>query len=171
MFVSIGLCFPLSLQAQGQMETRFMSCAQIKSDLERLTCFDKLAEELSAEKTVYVKPPQQFLDSQLRVDPEKSDFDLTIDQFVQLIRSAKMEDGQPVVVNGWSVHPRGYTLSIQMNSSVQLVFVFEPRKNNKVSVLQPVLIKGIETDPEVFVMTMAARTMGLPQDALQLQNQ
>jgi hypothetical protein len=168
LFVSIGVLITASFQALGQVEPRLMKCVQIQADSERLRCYDALANEIaeagaipgqSQEVMSYIEPPQEFLDSQLRVNPAKSDFDLTINQFLRLIKSAKMENGQPVVINGWSLQEQGYVLNIKMKAPIHLKFVFDPDKNTEYSVLQPVLMKGVKIDPALFVMNMAARTM------------
>ena len=157
--VIAGVMLIISFHAAAGIEPRLIHCLQIKTDRERLSCYDNLAKELTVSEDHYIQPPQEFLDSQLRVTPEESDFDLTIDQFIQLVKSAKLENGQPVVINGWTTQDQGYVLSIQMKSTIQLLFVFDPDKNREFSVLQPVEVKGIKMDPTLFVMNMAARTM------------
>lgn len=162
-----GFLLAASVQAHAQTEPSLLSCSKIESDSERLSCYDRLVNEIygtgkahtdSHAKVLYIQPPQEFLASELRVDPAKSDFDLTIQQFIELIKSAKLENGQPVVIDGWSMQDQGFVLNIQMKSPVQLLFEFGPQ-HNEYSVLQPVSVKGAKVDAALFVMNMAARTM------------
>jgi len=157
-----------SFPVPAQIDPRMIICSKISSDDDRLSCYDRLVQELSAsdessakteKKIIYIQPPQEFLDSQLRVNPQKSDFDLTINQFIELVKSAKLENGKPVVIKGWSTRGKDYVLHIQMKTPIQVQFVFDPELHSEYSVLQPVLVKGIKMDPALFVMNMAARTM------------
>ena len=172
LIVSVGVLLMASFQAMGEIEPLFKICAKIQDDSERLSCYDRLVKVISEadeavakagdkgeEKVANVQPTQEFLDSELRVDPTKSDFDLSVNQFLQIIKSAKLENGQPVTIDGWSLQEHGYVLTIKMKSPIQIKFVFEPTKNSEFSLLQPVLMKGVKIDPALFVMNMAARTM------------
>lgn len=157
-----------TFQVSAQVETQIISCSKIKSEDLRLSCYDHVAKQIaegevkglnSNDKPVFIQPSQEFLRSQLRTSPDNSDFDLTINQFLSLIKSAKLESGQSVVITGWTSSSDGYVLNIRMKSPLQLIFLFDPEKHSEFSVLQPVRIKGVKVDPALFVMNMAARTM------------
>jgi hypothetical protein len=150
----------LSPQAIGQIETRLIECARLQSAVERLDCYDELANSLQSTSDgadmLYVQPPQEFLAAQLRVAPENSDFDLTVNKFLLLIQNATMDNGRPILIKGWRMEKTGYSLQLKMKSPVSLMFSYEPGGNSKITVLQPVHRQGVVVDPELFVMNIAA---------------
>ena len=148
-----GLCIASDLPEE--MKT----CANEQSNSKRLSCYDALAQKHKLVNTLnFVVPSEEFLSSKLTVTPWRSEYKLTIQQFVNLIKSAVMEDGKKIAVHGWTRQGHDYVLNITMREPLRLRFLpFETATPEiPLSLFRKLVIDGETTDPELFVTTIAS---------------
>jgi len=154
---AVNLLLP-SLLLAG-LSDQIMQCATLKQDSKRLQCYDNfsLHSELLQNKNV-LKPPKEFLISELRAVRHESDYTLSVADFIELIRRAKLENGNPIVIMGWNIQQHSFSLDIDMQKKVTISFTHFKTKQENISLLLPVIIDGSSIDPSVFITTIASMT-------------
>jgi len=156
-------------------------CASIKHADLRLACYDTLSgrHHLSTNAVIgksnlikesqhvttngdtrhtpYIKPSQAFLRSELVVTPWVSEYAINISDFIKLLASAVQDDGNKIVIQGWTRHDDRYVLDITMKSAVKLIFKPSPASDTTTSysLLESVKSEQGITDASLFVMTIA----------------
>lgn len=148
----------LSHTGNTELNSAVRQCAGESDSLKRLVCYDNMAQKfnLNAAKE-YIDPDKAFLSSKLVVTPWEPEYSLSIADFVKLISSAVLEDGSKVKVKGWTRSDDRYVLDIVMRAPVKLTFLpaSEDSVKENMSLLEPVIIKGRETEASQFVMVIA----------------
>lgn len=162
---SIGMLLLLvaqSTHASGQeseLEKGLKRCSNKQAALDRLNCYDRLVEKHQlVVKQKYIRPPAKFLSSKLTATPWHDEYKLTVEDFVNLIKAAVMEDGEKIDVHGWTKQGRDYVLNITMRRPLHLRFLpFESATDEiPLSLLRKLIIDGEATDPELFITTIAS---------------
>ena len=141
-----------------ELNNAVRNCAVQTDSLKRLVCYDSLAEKFELNKNPdYIQPDKKFLSSKLVVTPWKPEYTLSVKDFVNLISSAVLEDGSKIKVKGWTRDDDRYVLSIVMRAPIKLTFLPADKKQVKenMSLLEPVLVQGRETEASQFVMVIA----------------
>jgi len=155
--IAVTLLSPTILLAS--LSNQILQCATLKQDFRRLQCYDKLVQRTeSLNNKNVLKPPKEFLVSELRAARHESDYTLSISDFVRLIRRAKLENGNPIVIIGWKVQPHSFSLVINMQKEITISFTHIKTKQENISLLLPVIIDGNSIDPSVFITTIASMT-------------
>ena len=154
--VLVPSIFPVLAVAQDGNE-RILECHKIVDSDKRLKCYDVLAEQIKKRRTQdYIKPNTQFLQSQLRVNPDKTDFDLTVTGFVKLLNQAETDEKQKITIQGWTKEKEAFVLHIILRQPIELVFYHNQHNDENYSLLAPIMINGRETDPSLFIFNIAA---------------
>ncbi|WP_455204058.1 hypothetical protein [Kaarinaea lacus] len=147
----------MAFEADADVEVELLRCANISNANQRLECFDKLASSTKKSRDVrYIQPPEEFLKSELRVNADKSEYKLTIKDFLDLIKAAKIDNGQRITVLGWQQDEEGYVLVIKIRSQTNVRFKYSHSEKENYSVLQPVVIDNVQRAPSVFIYNVAA---------------
>ena len=111
----------------------------------------------------YTEPSVNFLDSMLIARPGIVDFgeSFTVRKFVDLIASAKMDNGKNPILKGWTKNDNEYTLHLFMKKDIQLNFthILSEGIDGKASLLQPVEF-GNESISAFQFITMIASSRG-----------
>lgn len=130
----------------------FLRCEQIASDSQRLTCFDQTLARL---KRYDYQVPAAFLESEIRVAVDESEYALNIKKFLKLIRSARLKDKSSITVLGWQ-QPRDqlYQLDLILEMPVSVFFQFYPKKG--FSLMKPVHYRDEQIHGEQFILVIAA---------------
>jgi len=134
-------------------------CTQVNDATKRLSCYDRVAKEYQLiEEAEYIAPPEKFLSSKLTVTPWHSEYSLTVQGFVTLIENAVMANGDKIEIHGWTRQDHDYVLNITMRRPLHLRFLpFETATDEiPLSLLRSIIIDGEETDPELFITTIAS---------------
>lgn len=154
LFLSLG-CQSMA----SELPKDFKHCTTEQDAIKRLACYDTLAEkyQLISEQQ-YINPPEEFLSSKLTVTPWHTEYSLTVQGFVDLIKSAVMDDGEKITIHGWTRQGHDYVLNITMRRPVRLKFLpFETGTEEiPLSLLRNMIIDGETTDPALFITTIAS---------------
>ena len=143
----------------SELKNDIKDCAREQTAINRLDCYDKLAEKYELTTTQnYIEPPEEFLSSKLTVTPWHNDYTLTVKDFINLIESAVMDDGEKIEIHGWTRQGHDYVLNITMRRPLRLRFLpFETATNDiPLSLLRSLIVDGETTDPELFITTIAS---------------
>lgn len=106
----------------------------------------------------YVQPDERFLRSELMVRPGISEVGLSVGQFVEALKLAKMDNGRSPELKGWTKNDNEYTLSVVMKQPIELKFthLLAPPISGKASVLAPIQA-GLEELPAMqFLLSVIA---------------
>ena len=167
--ISLSLAVAASVSAANFNAEALLSCAQVQSEQQRLDCFDTVVlrmrqsqssgsdNSIDAKTTLIADPSSTLLASKLRVDRNQDDFDLTVAQFLDLIKVAVLDEGSPIEILGWQrVDKQQYTLWLDLRGRTGLVFQLYPQTGSAISVLQSVTMQNRLVDPGMFIMNIAA---------------
>ncbi len=143
------------------MADSLTACAAIVDESERLACYDLIARRVTPRDSGdYVEPTPDFLESELRVRAEVSEFTLAVSDFVDMLEHAVTDEGQRVVVHGWTRHGARYVLHITMREPLEVVFIHHRNtQSGNFSVLQPVVMNGVRRGAEAFLVIVAAMSL------------
>lgn len=142
----------------GKVQTRILQCAQLPDDVERLACFDEVAESLSTPVSqVYsFKPEAFFLATEIRVHPAVSEYSINVGNFLDLMRAAVVDETDHVRIDGWERKGESYILHFVLRHSGQVEFVYHGEGKERFSVMTSVIIGGRVMDPDQFIFNIAA---------------
>ena len=156
--VTLFLC-GLNQSIASEIKNDLKKCAMEQTALKRLDCYDALAKKYQlVTQQNFIEPPEEFLTSKLTVTPWNSEYTLTVDGFVKLIKSAVMDDGEKIEVHGWTRQGRDYVLNITMRRPLRLRFLPLETATDDIpmSLLRNLIIDGETTDPGLFITTIAS---------------
>lgn len=148
LFICLFLMQGLAVAEQSP----FFACEGMP-DKARLSCFDK---QLAKLKYTQYRPPKAFMRSEIRTHVKRSDYDLNVKKFLQLLSTARTKDKKQIRFLGWRQQNDVFILDIKIEEPVSLVFQFHQKQG--FSLLKPVDYQGTQMAAEQFILVIAAMT-------------
>lgn len=149
----------------SELAEQMKKCASEKDSKTRLACYDKLAGKYQLDSQQnFIQPPREFLSSKLTVTPWHDEYLLSVEDFVEMINTAVMDNGEKIEIHGWTKQGHDYVLNITMRRPLQVKFLpFETGTDDiPLSLLRKLVIDGETSDPGLFITTIASM---VPDDA------
>lgn len=156
MLLAISSCQSIGI---ARYERPLQTCKSIRAAEERLACYDAWSEtELITSNSTYLDVPQQFLDSQVRVQPDRGDYTLTVRQLLELMQSAQTAEKKSIKVLGWTRQDSIYILHAHLHQAfeVRLSYMPSAASGDNYSVLHPVNMYRKAMDASLFIIHIAA---------------
>ena len=151
----------LQTAVASELADQIKQCAKEIVSIKRLGCYDKLAEKFQLDSDPnFIQPSREFLSSKLTVTPWHDEYLLSVKDFVDMINTAVMDNGEKIVIHGWTKQGHDYVLNITMRQPLKVKFLpFETATDEiPLSLLRNIVIDGETSDPELFITTIASMT-------------
>lgn len=139
-----------------------LECGKLNNNELRLACYDSLAQSARAAADKQATAPgARFLAANLRTTTEGTDYQLTMQAFIDLVKDATFDETEKVKINGWSRHGASYFLHLVMREAITLEFFHYDDGAENLAILLPVVSGSQIYDPEQFVFIIASMAVRL----------
>lgn len=157
LYVSLILV-PWQQADAGTVKQRILQCALLESDNERLACFDAISADLMPKDSniSYIKPAQEFLDAEIRVDPEISEYSLTVKDLINMMHSAVVDEEDHINVKGWEQKGSSYQLHFVMRQNGHVDFEFHKGPGSSFALIKSAMVANEPILPAQFIFVIAA---------------
>ena len=151
-----------AVSEQFEIAPALLECRKLDNSELRLACYDGLAQLARAAADKHTTTPgARFLAAKLRTTMEGSDYQLTMQAFMDLVNVAKFDETEKIKIHGWSRHEASYFLHLAMREPITLEFFHYDDGAENLSILLPVVSGSQIYDPEQFVFIIASMAVRL----------